>query len=260
MKLKAFLWAFAVIIIVWLVLPTLVIVPISFNAAPSLDFPPKGWSLRWYENFFTDPTWLAALGNTIQIALLTTVFATALGVLAALGLSKLKFKGKALLENYFLMPMIVPGIVIAIGLYSLFLKMGLLGTIMGFVFAHTVLALPLVIVNVLASLQGVDPRLEQASASLGAGRARTFFSVTLPLIVPGVTAGALFAFVTSFDEIVLSLFIQSPALQTLPVKIFTSMTQTTDPTVAAVAVITMLTSVVIILGMQLMSKRTKVQR
>lgn len=257
MKLKISLWIFSIIIIAWLVLPTLVIVPISFNAAPSLDFPPKGWSLQWYEKFFTDPTWLRALGNTLQIALLTTVVATTLGILAALGLAKLRFKGKALLENYFLMPMIVPGIVIAIGLYSLFLKMGLLGTILGFVFAHTVLALPLVIVNVMASLQGVDPRLEQASASLGAGRARTFFSVTLPLIVPGVTAGALFAFVTSFDEIVLSLFIQNPYLQTLPVKIFTSMTQTTDPTVAAVAVITMLTSIVIILGMQLIGRRRK---
>lgn len=257
MRSRIALWIFAVIIIAWLVLPTLVIIPISFNEAASLNFPPKGWSLQWYENFFTDPTWLKALGNTVQIALLTTVFATSLGVLAALGLSKLRFRGKAVLENYFLMPMIVPGIVIAIGLYSMFLKMGLLGTIAGFVFAHTVLALPLVIVNVMASLSGVDPRFEQAAASLGAGRARTFFSVTLPLIVPGVTAGALFAFVTSFDEIVLSLFIQNPFLQTLPVKIFTAMTQTTDPTVAAVAVITMLTSIVIILGMQFAGRRRR---
>jgi putative spermidine/putrescine transport system permease protein len=257
MRSRIALWTFAVVIILWLVLPTLVIVPISFNAAPSLDFPPKGWSLQWYENFFTDPSWLKALWNTIQIALLTTVVATSLGVLAALGLARVKFRGKSIVENYFLMPMIVPGIVIAIGLYSLFLKMGILGTIIGFVFAHTVLALPLVIVNVMASLQGVDPKFEQAAASLGAGRARTFFSVTLPLIVPGVTAGALFAFVTSFDEIILSLFIQSPFLQTLPVKIFTSMTQTTDPTVAAVAVITMLTSIVIILGMQLIGRKRK---
>lgn len=257
MKSRIFLWTFTVLIIAWLVLPTLVIVPISFNAAPSLDFPPKGWSLRWYEKFFTDPNWLKALWNTVQIALLTTVVATTFGVLAALGLSKLKIKGKGILENYFLMPMIVPGIVIAIGLYSLFLRLGLLGTLVGFVFAHTVLALPLVIVNVMASLQGVDPKLEQASASLGAGKARTFFSVTLPLIVPGVTAGALFAFVTSFDEVVLSLFIQNPFLQTLPVKIFTTMTQSTDPTVAAVAVITMLTSIVIILSMQLIGRKRK---
>jgi len=257
MRMKAFLWVFAVLIIAWLVLPTLVIVPISFNEAASLNFPPQGWSLRWYENFFTDSSWLEALGNTVQIALLTTALATSLGVLAALGLSKLKFKGKGLLENYFLMPMIVPGIVIAIGLYSMFLRLGLLGTIAGFVFAHTVLALPLVIINVMASLQGVDPRFEQAAASLGASRARTFFSVTLPLIIPGVTAGALFAFVTSFDEIILSLFIQDPFLQTLPVKIFSTITQTTDPTVAAVAVITMLTSIVIILGLQFVGRRRR---
>jgi len=257
MRMRVFLWTFAVFIIAWLILPTLVIVPISFNEAASLNFPPQGWSLRWYENFFTDPSWLAALGNTVQIALLTTVVATSLGVLAALGLSKLKFKGKGLLENYFLMPMIVPGIVIAIGLYSMFLRLGLLGTIPGFVFAHTVLALPLVIVNVMASLQGVDPRFEQAAASLGASRPRTFFSVTLPLIIPGVTAGALFAFVTSFDEIILSLFIQDPFLQTLPVKIFSTITQTTDPTVAAVAVITMLTSIVIILGLQFVGRRRR---
>jgi len=257
MKMKVFLWIFAVLIIAWLVLPTLVIIPISFNDAASLNFPPKGWSLQWYENFFTDQAWLDALGATVQIALLTTAVATSVGVLAALGLARLRFKGKGLLENYFLMPMIVPGIVIAIGIYSLFLRLGLLGTIAGFVFAHTVLALPLVIVNVMASLQGVDPRFEQAAASLGAGRARTFFSVTLPLIVPGVTAGALFAFVTSFDEIILSLFIQDPFLQTLPVKIFSSMTQTTDPTVAAVAVITMLTSIVIILGLQFIGKRRR---
>jgi putative spermidine/putrescine transport system permease protein len=110
---------------------------------------------------------------------------------------------------------------------------------------------------VTASLQGVDPRLEQASASLGAGRVQTFFSITLPLIVPGVTAGALFAFVTSFDEIILSLFIQSPQLQTLPVKIYNSVTQTSDPTVAAVAVITMFTSMIVMLIAQFATRKRK---
>ena len=118
-------------------------------------------------------------------------------------------------------------------------------------------ALPLVIVNVTASLQGVDPRLEQASATLGAGRLRTFFSITLPLIMPGVTAGALFAFVTSFDEIILSLFIQSPQLQTLPVKIYNSVTQASDPTVAAVAVVAMFTSVLVMLTAQFATRKRK---
>ncbi len=257
MTLKRLLSAFAVIIIVWLVLPTLVIVPMSFNEASSFNFPPKGFSTRWYENFFTDPTWLKALFSSLQVALITMLVATAVGVLASLGLSKVRFRGKGLLEGYFLLPLIVPGIVLAVGLYSLFLRMNLLGTLPGFVLAHTVVSLPLVITNVMASLQGLDPKLEQASASLGAGRMRTFFSITLPLIAPGVTAGALFAFVTSFDEVILSLFIQSPSLQTLPVKIFNSVTQTNDPTVAAVAVITMVTSVIVMLTAQFASRKRK---
>ncbi|RGE23284.1 ABC transporter permease [Leucobacter sp. wl10] len=254
---KRLLGVFAVLIVLWLILPTLVIVPMSFNEAPSFNFPPKGFSTRWYENFFTDPSWVRSLLSSLQVALLTMLVATTVGVLAALGLSKLRFRGKGLLEGYFLLPLIVPGIVLAVGLYSLFLRMDLLGTLPGFVLAHTIVSMPLVITNVMASLQGMDPRLEQASASLGAGRTRTFFSITLPLIAPGVTAGALFAFVTSFDEVILSLFIQSPTLQTLPVKIFNSTTQTNDPTVAAVAVITMLTSVVVMLIAQLATRKRK---
>jgi putative spermidine/putrescine transport system permease protein len=257
MTMRRVLGAIAILIIAWLVLPTLVIIPMSFNSASSFNFPPKGFSLRWYENFFTNATWLRALGASLQVAVLTMIVASVVGIMAAIGLSKVRFRGKALLENYFLTPLIVPGIVIAVGLYSLFLRFNLLGTLPGFVLAHTVVALPLVIINVMASLQGVDPRLEQASASLGAGRLQTFFSITLPLIMPGVTAGALFAFVTSFDEIILSLFIQSPQLQTLPVKIYNSVTQTNDPTVAAVAVIAMFTSVIVMLAAQFASRKRK---
>ena len=257
MTTKRLLGVFAIIIILWLVLPTLVIVPMSFNEAPSFNFPPKGFSTRWYENFFTDASWMKALGSSLQVAVLTTIVATTVGVLASLGLSKVKFRGKSLVEGYFLLPMIVPGIVLAVGLYSLFLRMNLLGTLPGFVLAHTIVAMPLVITNVMASLAGFDTRLEQASASLGAGRMRTFFSITLPLIAPGVTAGALFAFVTSFDEVILSLFIQSPSLQTLPVKIYNSVTQTNDPTVAAVAVLTMVVSVVVMLSAQFATRKRK---
>lgn len=254
---KKLLGVFAIIIIAWLIVPTLIIVPMSFNEVSSFNFPPKGFSLQWYENFFTDASWMRALFASFRVALVTMIVATAVGVLASIGLSKVKFRGKGILEGYFLLPLIVPGIVLAIGMYSLFLRMNLLGSLLGFVLAHTVLALPLVITNVMASLQGFDPALEQASASLGAGRLRTFFSITLPLIAPGVTAGALFAFVISLDEVIVSLFIQSPQLQTLPVKIFNSVTQTNDPTVAAVAVITMVTSVVVMLTAQFASKRKK---
>lgn len=257
MTTKRLLGVFAVIIVIWLIVPTLIIVPMSFNSAPSFNFPPKGFSTQWYENFFTDASWMRALFSSLQVALVTMIVATTVGVLAALGLSKVKFRGKGLLEGYFLLPLIVPGIVLAVGLYSLFLRLDLLGTLPGFVLAHTIVSMPLVITNVMASLQGLDPRLEQASATLGAGRVQTFFSITLPLIAPGVTAGALFAFVTSFDEVILSLFIQSPSLQTLPVKIYNSVTQTNDPTVAAVAVITMLTSVIVMLVAQFATRKRK---
>ncbi|WP_025105507.1 ABC transporter permease [Microbacterium paraoxydans] len=246
MRLKIVLSVFAVILVAWLILPTLVLVPISFSEKASFNFPSQGFSFQWYENFFNDRSWVRSTLLSLQIGLTVTVISVVAGTLAAFGLSKLRFRGRSLVENYLLTPMMVPGVVLAIGLYSVFLQYGLLGTFAGFVLAHTALALPLVILNVGTSIQGLDNRLELAAASLGANRVTTFFRVTLPLIAPGVVAGAVFAFVTSFDEVIVSLFIQSPGLQTLPVKIYRSVTQDTDPTVAAVAVLVTVLSVVII--------------
>lgn len=263
MVLKRILIAFAVIMVAWLLLPTLVIIPISLNDQASFNFPPKGLSLQWYEEFFTNKLWLQSLGQSFLIAILTAIIATVAGVLAALGLNSMRSRARGFFENLFLAPMIVPGIVLAIGLYSVYLRLQQttgflwLGTVQGFVFAHTIIALPLVITNVMASLQGLDGRLSQASSSLGASKVETFFLVTLPLIVPGVTAGALFAFVTSFDEVILAIFIQSPNLQTLPVRLYNSVTQSTDPTVAAVAVVTMALSLVVMLIAQQASKPRK---
>lgn len=245
--LKRVLVVFAVIVIVWLVLPTLVIVPISFNANASFNFPPRDFSTRWYENFFTDTGWMRSFWASVQVAVLTSIVTTIVGIAASLGIVRSRPRWSSAAQQFFMLPLIVPGIVIAVGLYSVFLRTGLLGTLPGFVLAHAVVALPLVITNVLASLRGVDPRMADAAASLGAGRWDVFRLVTLPLIAPGVLSGALLAFVTSFDEVILSLFIQSPYLQTLPVRIFRSVTRDTDPTVAAVAVMTMLASITIML-------------
>lgn len=245
--LKRVLVIFAVIVISWLVLPTLVIVPISFNASASFNFPPQEFSTRWYENFFTDTGWIRSFWASVQVAVLTSVVTTVIGVAVSLGIVRSRPRWSSAAQQFFMLPLVVPGIVIAVGLYSVFLRTGLLGTLPGFVLAHAVVALPLVITNVLASLRGVDPRMADAAASLGAGRWDVFRLVTLPLIAPGVLSGALLAFVTSFDEVILSLFIQSPYLQTLPVRIFRSVTRDTDPTVAAVAVMTMLASITIML-------------
>lgn len=257
MRLKIALVCFSVVLVAWLILPTLVLVPISFSEKASFNFPSQGFSLQWYERFFTDASWLRSMALSLQVGLVVTVIATVAGTLAAFGLSKIRFRGKGLLEGALLTPMMVPGIVLAIGLYSVFLQYGLLGTFAGFVLAHTALAIPLVILNVSTSLQGLDPRLELAAASLGANRFVSFMTVTLPLIAPGVIAGAVFAFVTSFDEVIVSLFIQSPGLQTLPVKIFRSVTQDTDPTVAAVAVLVTVVSVLVIGVAQLSTARKK---
>lgn len=260
MKLKAALSVFSVLVLAWLILPTLVLVPISFSETASFNFPAKGFSLQWYENFFTDISWVRSLLLSLQVGVLVTIIATVAGTLAAFGVWKMKARGRALVEGYLLTPMMIPGIILAVGLYSVFLKLGLLGTVPGFVLAHTVLAMPFVVVNVLTSLEGLDPRLELAAASLGASRTVTFTRIVLPLITPGVSAGALFAFVTSFDEVIVSLFIQSPGLQTLPVKVFRSVTQDTDPTVAAVSVIVTVFSIFVVSVAQLRFLNKKRQK
>jgi len=260
MKFKAALSVFSMLVLAWLILPTLVLVPISFSETASFNFPAKGFSLQWYENFFTDISWVRSLLLSLQVAVLVTIISTVAGTLAAFGIWKMKARGRALVEGYLLTPMMIPGIILAVGLYSVFLKLGLLGTVPGFVLAHTVLALPFVVVNVLTSLEGMDSRLELAAASLGASRPVTFVRIVLPLIVPGVSAGALFAFDTSFDEVIVSLFIQSPGLQTLPVKVFRSVTQDTDPTVAAVSVIVTVFSIVVVSVAQLRFLNKKRQK
>jgi putative spermidine/putrescine transport system permease protein len=260
MKLKAALSVFSVLVLAWLILPTLVLVPISFSETASFNFPAKGFSLRWYEKFFTDVSWVRSLLLSLQVAVLVTIISTVAGTLAAFGIWKMKPRGRAVVEGYLLTPMMIPGIILAVGLYSVFLKLGLLGTVPGFVLAHTVLAMPFVVVNVLTSLEGLDSRLELAAASLGASRSVTFMRIVLPLIAPGVGAGALFAFVTSFDEVIVSLFIQSPGLQTLPVKVFRSVTQDTDPTVAAVSVIVTVFSIVVVSVAQLRILNKKRQK
>ncbi|MGH3585814.1 MAG: ABC transporter permease [Pseudonocardia sp.] len=235
--LRRTLVGFGVLVGAWLLVPTLIVVPISFSGEDSFAFPPSSWSLRHYATFFTEPSWLNALLVSIQLAVIVTVVATLLGTAAAFALSRTAFRGRGLLNGLFLAPLIVPGIVVAVAVYATFLQWGLIGTPIGFIIAHTVLAIPFVTVNVGSALGGFDRTLERASASLGASSLATFRQVTLPLIMPGVLSGAVFAFVTSFDEVVVSLFVQSPQLQTLPVRMFTSVTNEVDPTIAAAATV-----------------------
>ncbi|MDQ3899323.1 MAG: ABC transporter permease [Actinomycetota bacterium] len=231
---------FCALVALWLIAPSLIVIPLSFTDAPSFRFPPRGWSTQWYANFFSDPSWTGSLLASVRVGALVAILATCCGTAAAVALSRSRFRGQQGMRALLLAPMITPAIVLAVGVYAVFLRAGLLGTTIGFVFAHTVLAIPFVVIPVTASLQGFDRRLELASAICGASRWGTFRQVTLPLVAPGVVSGALFAFVTSFDEVVLALFIQSPYLQTLPVRMFSSVTRDTDPTMAAAATMILL--------------------
>lgn len=243
---------------IWLVAPTLVVIPMSFNANKSLAFPPRGFSWQWYENFATNAEWSTSFLNSLQVACIVAVLATVLGTLAAFGLDRMSARPAGLLRMILLTPMVVPGVVLAIGIYAVYLDAHLVGTLPGFVLAHTVLALPFVLIAVSASLEVFDKRLETAAASVGAGALTTFRTITLPLIAPGILSGLLFAFATSFDEIIVSLFITSPFLKTLPVQIYTSITRDADPTVAAVGTILLIaTSMLIGGGMLLLGRERK---
>ncbi|MFP5022859.1 ABC transporter permease [Pseudonocardia phyllosphaerae] len=231
-----------------LVAPTLVVLPMSFGSGSTFEFPPTGWSVRWYAEFFTSRQWLASLANSLQVALLAAVLATVVGTAAAFGLDRSRFRGRGAVRQLLMAPMILPGIVVAIAVYGVFLRWQLNGTLLGFVLAHAVLGVPFVITSVHTSLANYDATVEKAAASLGAGRVTTARRVILPLVGPGVVSGFVFAFATSFDEVVIALFLQTPDIKTLPVAMYESIVLEIDPTIAAASsVIVVLTTALLLI-------------
>jgi putative spermidine/putrescine transport system permease protein len=239
--------------------PTLVVIPMSFSAGETFQFPPKEWSLRWYVEFFSSAQWMNSLLTSIQIGLLVAVFATILGVGAAYALDRSRWRGRGAVRSAMMAPMIVPSIVVAIAIYSVFLKWHLNGTAIGFVLAHTVLAVPFVVTVVSTSLAGYDRTVETASASLGANSVTTFFRVTLPILLPGVASGFVFAFVTSLDEVVIALFLQTPSIRTLPVQMYDSITLEIDPTIGAASSLIVVATTLILLIPLLRPQRTELR-
>ena len=255
---RRILSVYAVMVGIWLVAPTAIVIPISFTDKASLVFPVTGWSMRWYENFFTDPAWINSMISSFKVAAVVAVIATVIGTAAAVGLHRRSgSRSNGVIQGVLLAPMIIPGIVLAVGVYAVFLRIGLTGTFFGFVLAHTVVAVPFVVVAVGASLQSFDTQLLAASASLGANHWTTFLKVTLPSIAPGVISGVLFAFIASFDEVILALFIQSPYLRTLPIKMFTSVTRDTDPTVAAASTLILCITTFMILAALMLANKNR---
>lgn len=245
---RVLLRCWLVVVAAWLLIPTLIVVPMSFSSATTFQFPPPGWSLQWYGEFFTSQKWLTALWSSIQVAVVSAVLAVILGVAAAIGFAKWTHRGKSAIRGLIMAPMIVPLVVIGIAIYSAFLNWNLAGGMLGFILAHTVLAIPFVFVAVSASLENYDSRLDMAAATMGAKPLSTFFTITVPLIMPGIASGFLFALVTSFDEVVVALFLQSPSFTTLPVVMFNAVSLDIDPTVAAASTLIVAVTSLIILA------------
>ncbi|WP_412516001.1 ABC transporter permease subunit [Actinomadura madurae] len=217
----------------FLVAPSLVVIPMSFSSGQTFQFPPQGWSVRWYERLFTSPEWTASILNSLQVAVITAVLATVLGTAAAVGLTWAPERVRGAANGFLLSPLTVPHILIALVVFSVFLRMGLNGKLIGIILAHTALALPFVVIAVFTRLRGMDPRLADAAAGMGARPWSVFRRVTLPLAMPGVASGAVLAFVSSLDEVVVALFLQGPAAITLPVQMFNSVALQIDPTISA---------------------------
>ncbi|MNI21876.1 putative 2-aminoethylphosphonate transport system permease protein PhnV [compost metagenome] len=244
-----------VLVLAFLLLPILVVLPLSFSDNRYMSLPLGSFTLHWYEQFFGSSQWLGALANSFAIALTSTALAVLLGGLAALGLRHPSMPGKRVIEVLLIAPMIVPAVIVGVGMYFVFSSAGLTRSYSGLVLAHTTLAVPFVIVNVGAALGGLNQRLLWAAASMGATPWVTLRQVTLPLISPGLVSGALFAFATSLDEVVVTLFLAGPDQRTLPREMFTTAREALSPVLLAAATIMVLFATVLLLLSRSLSRR-----
>lgn len=264
---KLWHYAFRVIcgiVFFFLIAPIIVIIPLSFNAQDFFTFTPEmlaldpdGYSLKHYNDFFTNPDWQQALWNSIRIAPMATLLSVSFGTLAAIGLSQPHVPFRRAIMAMLISPMIVPLIISAAGMYFFYSRIGLQGSYWGVVLAHAALGIPFVIITVTATLVGFDRSLTRASASLGANPVTTFAKVQMPLILPGVISGGLFAFITSFDEVVVVLFVGSAGQKTLPWQMFTGLREQISPTILAVATILVTVSVVLLATIEILRRRSE---
>ncbi|MGH6760868.1 MAG: ABC transporter permease subunit [Phyllobacterium sp.] len=227
-------------VILTLIVPIIVVIIISFSKSSFLTFPPPAFSLRWYVKFFSDSQWMAAFGSSFVIALISSCIAVVFGAAAAMGIVRSSIRGKTAIMLLLVSPIVVPPVVLGLSLYSLFFNLGLIGSMGGMAAAHAIGGIPIVVVIIAASLQGVDPKLEQAATIHGASPLTVFRTVTLPAIAPGLAAAAFFAFLHSFDELVLSLFLSSPQLKTLPLRLWADVNYQLNPVLAVVSTLEVL--------------------
>ena len=247
-------------VLFFLILPTLIVIPISFSGASFLEFPPKSFSLRWYEAYFSSPEWMSGTKTSLIAAVITTIIATPLGTLCAYGLHCSTPRVRNTLQILVIMPIVVPVILIAVGVFSLYAKLGLNYTLTGIVIAHTALALPFVIVTVMSGLQNYDFDQELAARSMGASRAVALWTITVPQVKFSIQTGAFLAFITSLDEVVISMMVSGGDNATITRRMFNSMRDHLDPTIAAISTCLIVVSVTALIGVQLIGRRKHIDK
>ena len=241
------LYVISALVLVYLILPVLIIAPISFSSARFLTFPPPSFSLRWYQQYFANPAWMQATRVTLTVAFLTVLIATPCGVAAAYAISQSKLRIMRVIHMALLLPLVVPIIITAVGIFFVYAKVGLVATLPGLVLANVMLGLPYVVISVLAGMQSFDPAQEMVARSLGMNRLRSFFAVTLPQIKSSVVAGGIFAFISAMDETIVALFISGGQYQPLTKRMFTALRDEIDPTIAAISTLMTAASFMLVL-------------
>lgn len=248
------------VLLLFLVTPALIAIPVSLTPKRFLSMPKGELSLKHFEKLFTSPDWLSSFAQSATIAISTAILATVLGTLCAIGLWRVSSKYSELVRAFLLLPLIIPQIISAMAFYRLWIPLGLLDSYLGLILAHTILATPMVLITVSASLANFDPTLEQASKNLGASNWTTMRRVILPSVRPGVFAGALFAFILSWDEIVVTLFISKFSVYTLPRRMWNGIRENTDPTVAAAAVVLIAITLIAFIVSVILSRRREAEQ
>ena len=259
--------ALAVLVLCFLMLPILIIIPLSFNVEPYFSFTegmlrldPAAYSTRWYEQVFTDPRWILSIKNSFIIGAIAAVVAMVLGTLAAVGLSSPAMPFRRLIVAFLLSPMIVPVIIIAAGMFFFYTRFNLVGSHLGLIIAHAALGIPFVIITVTATLTGFDRSLYNAAVGMGARPVKAFWQIVMPLIRPGIISGGLFAFVTSFDEVVVVLFLAGPEQRTIPRQMFSGLREQINPAILAVATLLILLTVILLLTLEFLRRRSERMR
>ncbi len=251
---RLWLYLFSGLVMFFLVVPSLIVVPMSFSASSYLEFPPREWSLRWYGNYFSSVAWQNATLTSLKVAVLTLLVATPMGTVAAYGLHVSRFRFSTVIFVILALPLMVPIIMIAIGVFFLYARLGMVNTIVGLVLAHSMLAIPLVVIVITAGLKSYDMNQEMVARSLGASRARAFLTITLPQIRFSVITGALLAFLTSLDEVIVALFVSGGENATITRRMFNALRDQIDPTIASISTCLIVVSMALLVTAQVFGK------